>query len=99
MDWRRKWQPTPVFLLENPRVGGAWQAAVYGVAQNQTQLMGLSSSSSNVVLSQGTERERRTGNSLSMEQSEHTQHLSIKPYVGIVYEFLKQLYNSIIEDN
>ena len=34
-----------------------------------------------------------------MEQSEHTQHLSIKPYVGIVYEFLKQLYNSIIEDN
>jgi len=24
--WRRKWQPTPVFLLENPMDGGAWWA-------------------------------------------------------------------------
>ena len=86
MHWRRKWQPTPVFLpgeshgwrslvccspwgreesdmterlhfhfslscigegngnplqcscLENPRDGGAWWAAVYEVAQSQTQL-------------------------------------------------------------
>ena len=41
--WRRKWQPTPVFL---PRDGGAWWAAVYGVAQNRTRLKRLSSSSS-----------------------------------------------------
>ena len=33
--------------LENPRDGGAWWAAVYGVAQSQTQLKRLSSSSSN----------------------------------------------------
>ena len=46
MHWRRKWQPTPVFFLENPRDGGAWWAAVYGVAQSQTQLKWLSSSSS-----------------------------------------------------
>ena len=32
--------------LENPREGGAWWAAVYGVAQSQTRLMRLSSSSS-----------------------------------------------------
>ena len=32
--------------LENPRDGGAWWAAVYGVAQSQTRLKGLSSSSS-----------------------------------------------------
>ena len=32
--------------LENPRDGGAWWAAVYGVAQSQTLLMRLSSSSS-----------------------------------------------------
>ena len=32
--------------LENPRDGGAWQAAVYGVAQSQTRLRRLSSSSS-----------------------------------------------------
>ena len=93
MHWRRKWQPTPVFLpgkshgqrslvgcslwgheeldttdqlhfhfsvscigegngnpiqcscLENPRDGGAWWAAVYGVTQSQTGLKWLSSSS------------------------------------------------------
>ena len=93
MHWRRKWQPTPVFLpgesqgwgslvgcplwgctesdtteqlhfhfsllciregngnpfqcscLENPRDGGAWWAAVYGVAQSRTRLKWLSSSS------------------------------------------------------
>ena len=32
--------------LENPRDGGAWWAAIYGVAQSQTQLKRLSSSSS-----------------------------------------------------
>ena len=32
MRWRRKWQPTPGSCLENPRDGGAWWAAVYGVA-------------------------------------------------------------------
>ena len=32
--------------LENPREGGAWWAAVYGVAQSQTRLKRLSSSSS-----------------------------------------------------
>ena len=93
MHWRRKWQPTPVFLpgesqgqrslvgcspwgrwgsdmterlhfhfslscigegngnplqcscLENSRDGGAWWAAVYGVAQSRTRLKWLSSSS------------------------------------------------------
>ena len=45
MHWRSKWQPTPVFCLENPRDGGAWWAAVYGVAQSQTRLKRLSSSS------------------------------------------------------
>ena len=30
--------------LENPRDGGAWWAAIYGVAQSQTQLKRLSSS-------------------------------------------------------
>ena len=97
MHWRRKWQPTPVFLpgesqgrgslvgcspwgceesdsterlhfhfslscigegnsnplqsscLENPRDGGAWWAAICGVAQSWTRLKRLSSSSSNVI--------------------------------------------------
>ena len=42
MHWRRKWQPTPVFLLENPRDGGAWRAAIYGVTQSWTRLKWLS---------------------------------------------------------
>ena len=45
MHWRRKWQPTPVSCLENPRDGGAWWAAVCGVAQSRTWLKRLSSSS------------------------------------------------------
>ena len=45
MHWRRKWQPTPYFCLENPRDRGAWWAAIYGVAQSRTWLKRLSSSS------------------------------------------------------
>ena len=38
--------PLQYSCLENPRDGGAWWAAVYGVAQSRTQLKRLSSSSS-----------------------------------------------------
>ena len=38
--------PLQCSCLENPRDGGAWWAAVYGVAQSQTRLKQLSSSSS-----------------------------------------------------
>ena len=33
--WRRKWQTTPVFCLENPMDGGAWWATVHGVAKSR----------------------------------------------------------------
>ena len=46
MHWRRKWQPTHCSCLENPRDGGAWWAAVHGVAQSRTRLKQLSNSSS-----------------------------------------------------
>ena len=39
--------PLQCSCLENPRGGGAWWAAVYGVAQSRTRLKQLSSSSSN----------------------------------------------------
>ena len=45
MHWRRKWQPTPVFLPGESRDRGAWWAAVYGVAQSRTRLKRLGSSS------------------------------------------------------
>ena len=47
-DWRRTWQPTPVFLPGNPMYRGAWQATVHGVVKRWTclkQLNTLSTSS------------------------------------------------------
>ena len=41
-----KGNPLQCSCLENPRDGEAWWAAIYGVAQSQTQLKQLSSSSS-----------------------------------------------------
>ena len=45
MHWRRKWQPTPVFLPGESQGRGAWWAAAFGVTQNQTQVKRLSNSS------------------------------------------------------
>ena len=45
VHWRRKWQPTPVFMPKNPRDWGAWWAAVSGVPQSWTRLKRFSSSS------------------------------------------------------
>ena len=42
--------PLQCSYLENPRDGGAWWAAVYGVTQSWTRLKRLSSSSSNFNL-------------------------------------------------
>ena len=42
--------PLQYSCLENPRDGGAWWAAVYGVAQSRTRLKRLSSSSSKYLL-------------------------------------------------
>ena len=39
--------PLQCSCLENPRDGGAWWAAIYGVSQSRTRLKRLSSSSSN----------------------------------------------------
>ena len=45
LAWRRKWQPTPVFLPGEAQGRGAWWAAVSGVAQSRTRLKRLSSGS------------------------------------------------------
>ena len=36
--WRRAWQPTPVFLLENPMDREAWWFTVHGVIKTRTRL-------------------------------------------------------------
>ena len=33
ISWRRKWQPTPVFLPGKSHGRGAWQATVHGVTK------------------------------------------------------------------
>ena len=50
MHWRRKWQPTPVFLPGESQGRGAWWAAIYGVTQSRTRLKRLSSSSMLICL-------------------------------------------------
>ena len=52
--------PLQCSCLENPRGGGAWWAAVYGVAQSRTQLKRLSSSSSSSSM-KVTRRVQRMG--------------------------------------
>ena len=47
-SWRRKWQPTPVFLPGESQGQGALWAAVYRVTQSRTRLKRLSSSSSSL---------------------------------------------------
>ena len=44
----RNGNPLQCSCLENPKDGGAWWAAVYGVAQSRTRLKRLSSSSSSL---------------------------------------------------
>ena len=50
MHWRGNGNPLQWSCLENLRDGGAWWAAVYGVAQSQTRLKKLSRSSSSNLL-------------------------------------------------
>ena len=45
LDGEGNGNPLQCSCLENPRDGGAWWAAVYGVAQSRTRLQRLSSSS------------------------------------------------------
>ena len=50
--------PLQCSCLENPRVSGAWWAAIYGVAQSWTRLKRLSSSSSSSSLQKLSAKDR-----------------------------------------
>ena len=56
MHWRRKWQPTPVFLPGESQGRGSWWAAVYGVTQSQTRLRWLSIARSSSLFFLSAER-------------------------------------------
>ena len=49
MPWRRKWQSTPVFFLENPMDRGAWWATVHGFTKSWTWLKQLSTQSKSTL--------------------------------------------------
>ena len=53
LSWLEKEMATHSSVLENPRDGGAWWAAIYGVARSRTRLKQLSSSSSRTILPHG----------------------------------------------
>ena len=53
--------PLQCSCLENPRDGGAWWAAIYGVAQSRTRLKRLSSSSSSREVLAAERGTRRAG--------------------------------------
>ena len=49
LHWKRRWQPTPVFLPGESQGQRAWWASVYGVTQSWTQLKRLSGSNSGEI--------------------------------------------------
>ena len=55
----RKWQPTAVFLPENPMDRGAWWATVDGVAKSWTGLSTRAHTHTHTQRQRDTERERR----------------------------------------
>ena len=68
MHSRGKWQPTQCSCLENPRNGGAWWAAVCGIAQSWTWLKWPSSSSRhNLTLLSLLRKFNKASNSLLMK--------------------------------
>ena len=56
----RNGNPLQCSCLENPRGGGAWWAAIYGVAQSRTRLKRLSSSSSSSWIIEKARESRKT---------------------------------------
>ena len=69
--------PLQCSCLENPRDGGPWWAAVYGVAQSQTRLKQLSSSKGNIF--EGSVQFSRSVMSYSL-RSHELQHAGLSVY-------------------
>ena len=65
--------PLQYSFLENSRDGGAWWAAVYGVAQSRTQLKRLSSSSSSMEKQYGGfKKKKKTENRTTIRSCSFT---------------------------
>ena len=86
--------PLQYSCLENPRDGGAWWAAVYGVAQRQTRLKQLSSSSSSSMSldsKSGTLRQAELGNkSINIQASQVIYTISLRTYTSFSLPVIEQ---------
>ena len=75
--------PLQYSCLENPRDGGAWKAAIYGVPQSRTRLKRLSSSSS-VIIKRGN-LETETDMHRERVMGRHRENAIVKPRIARVY--------------
>ena len=71
--------PLQCSCLENPRVGGAWWAAVCGVGQSQTRLKRLSTSSRSSIL-------------VDMKRYLNVVCISLTITLSIIHVFIDHLY-------
>ena len=101
MHWRRKWQPTPVFLPGESRNSGAWWAVVYRVAQSWTGLKRISSSSSRSTAEKHLclrfrQRFLRCNIKIMKEQNDKSNFIKIKTFCSLK-ELLRQRQSSQIK--
>ena len=75
--------PLQCSCLENPRDGGAWWAAIYGVAQSRTRLTQLSSSSSKSLF-----RHNRVTNTFTFSSL-----LSVIDLTGDLWKFVEDRHS------
>ena len=80
--------PLQCSCLENPRDGGAWWAAVYGVTQSQTRLKQLRSSSSSSSKETVYQMGNQTGNQEGQQASVRCLTLLIKLKITVRFQFM-----------
>ena len=89
--------PLQCSCLENPRDGGAWWAAIYGVAQSQTRLKRLSSSSTVNLVPQGSRLSQYFQVKILMECSDQVNFLFLKnPSEYFYYEYVAIYHQTLI---
>ena len=81
IPWRSIWQPTSVFLLENPKDRGAWWAIIHGVAKNRLQLKQLSTHASTLCSQMGPTEPFQPPRRLQVWSDIHWQPRSLQKYI------------------
>ena len=90
MHWRRKWQPTPLFLPGESQGQGSRWAAVYGVAHSQTRLKRLSRSSSSKMTLRAAARGPSTSSTDNETQVPRVIHspITFRNIIKVILSFI-----------